>query len=233
MKILLTSIAVFALAGIFGCDTGTENNDVPIESVTGTWILESSTTGLILFDDNRFMYMEGDGEPPNGMEAGTYDFDPSAGTITFFVTFDGNSDGGIAPESNGIAIPVAGDSSQLILTVTDNDGTTSITFNSEPTGGIGIEGTWLNVPTVDESFSALVLTADGRLMYGEGAGVEPNGMEAGTYDYFSGMDSIQFIVTFDNNNDGGIAPDWNGINVSAIISDSTLTLDGSFSLTRQ
>lgn len=232
-SVFKSTVAVLILAGILGCDSGIDSSDPTINSVVGTWLATSSFTGFVLLNDGRFMYMEGDGDPPNGMEAGTYEFDSSAGTITFTVTFDGNSDGGIAPDSHGKAIPVTGTSSQLILTFTDSDGTVNMALNREPVGGTGIMSTWLNITTVDEPLSALVLSENNRFMYGEGAGVEPNGMEAGTYVYDSSAGTITFTVTFDNNSGGGIAPDWNGLGVSATLNNSILTLDGNFNLTRQ
>jgi len=48
-------------------------------NVVGTWLDGTSLTGLVLFEDGRFMWMEGDGEPPNGMEAGTYVYELKCG----------------------------------------------------------------------------------------------------------------------------------------------------------
>lgn len=202
-------------------------------NIVGTWLDGSTLTGLVLFEDGRFMWMEGDGEPPNGMESGTYVYDLNTSTITFNVSFDNNEDGGIAPELNGIAIPVAVSNSELTLIVTDSDGTVNLILNRQPVEGIEITGTWLNEPTSQEPFSALVLTEDNRFFYGEGAGEEPNGMEAGTYIFDSGVGTIEFTVIFDSNSDGGIAPDWNGLGISATVNDSILTLDGSIILNRQ
>ena len=204
-------------------------------SVVGTWLFETTVTGIIFFDDGRFMWFEGDGEPPNGMEAGTYVYDLSAGTITFNVTFDNNEGGGISPDLDGIHTPVALSNSELafILTDIDSDGPEIIAFDRQPVGGITIAGTWLNEPTSQEPFSALVLTEDNRFLLGEGAGQEPNGMEAGTYIYDSMSGTINFNVTFDSNSDGGIAPDFNGLDISATVNDSTLTLDESIILKRQ
>jgi len=157
----------------------------------------------------------------------------NAGTLTANVTFDNNDDGGIAPELNGIAIPAAVSNSELTLIVTDSDGTVILVLDRQPVGGMGITGTWLNEPTSQEPFSALVLTEDNRFFYGEGAGEEPNGMEAGTYVYDLNAGTLTANVIFDNNEDGGIAPDWNGLSVSATVNETTLTLDESLILKRQ
>ena len=202
-------------------------------NMVGTWLIGSSLTGLVLFEDGRFMWMEGDGEPPNGMEAGTYVHDLNAGTLTANVTFDNNEDDGIAPELNGIAIPAVVSNSELTLIVTDSDGTRILVLDRQPVGGMEIAGTWLMNEPTSEPFSVLVLTEDNRFFFGEGAGEEPNGMEAGTYVHDLNAGTLTANVTFDNNGDDGIAPDWNGLAISATVNDSILTLDGSIILNRQ
>lgn len=65
--------------------------------IAGTWLNTPAPgepfTALMLFEDHRFMYMEGGGLPPNGLEAGTYSYDPLSGALRFFTTFDSNNDG--------------------------------------------------------------------------------------------------------------------------------------------
>lgn len=198
-------------------------------SVVGTWLFSDEIGelgGFTLFDDNRFMFFEAEGEEPNGMESGTYFYDTQNGTITFSVTFDNNENGGIKSNLedenlNNYPVPIQVSFNHMNIIIPEDAETQKITFDKQPVG-TDISGTWLNEPSPMEPFSALVLLDDSRFLYGEGDGEEPNGMEAGTYIYDSMSGTITFNVTFDSNDDGGIAPESNGVSIPVELTNDKL-----------
>lgn len=212
-------------------------------SVVGTWLFSDEIGelgGFTLFDDNRFMFFEAEGEEPNGMESGTYSYDAQNGTITFNVTFDNNDNGGINSTDddenlNNYPVPIQVSFNHMTIIVPGNAGTAEreeFPFEKQ-SRGTGIAGTWLNEPSAEEPFGAVVLLEDGRFLYGEGAGEEPNGMEAGTYIYDSMSSTIAFNITFDSNSDGGISPYFNGLSMPAVLNGNILTVNGDLILNRQ
>lgn len=190
--------------------------------VAGTWRGDAVPgVALVLLDNGRFVIFDNSGgEDEDGMESGTYSFNSSANTITFTVTYDNNGDEAGINDVSGEAIPMSLTDSQLTLSFTDED----FVLNKQPVGET-IVGTWL----YSDGSLHLVLFQDGRFMFGEEAGGEPNGMEAGTYVYDSNAGEISFNVTFDKNGEAGINDDGEGSNVvpiPAILNGNQLTLTG-------
>ncbi len=208
-------------------------------AVVGTWTLGASSDNafitLVLLADGRFMYMEGSGNTPNGLEAGTYSYNATAGTLTFNVSSDFNGNGGIGPGLNGVALPVSVVNGELSITFAQGD---VGVFDRQPVNASGIAGTWMMPVSANEPFSLLVLYADGRFMYGEGSGEEPNGMESGTYIYNPSTGTLGFTTLFDNNGDGGISDNGTSMSASAtFLNNGTVQLVGNnnetFNITRQ
>lgn len=215
-----------------GDTTAPYSTSASFSEITGTWTLnDPDFVNLILLADGRFMYMEaGGGDEPNGLEGGTYAYNTSTSTITFNVTSDFNSDGGINPGLHNVALPVSLANGQMSITFAPNE---IGVFDRQPATTSGIAGTWMMPTSASESFSMLVLYADGRFTYGEAAGEAPNGMESGTYNFNAG--ALTFNVTFDNNGDGGIRNGVGSEVIPASVGNNNLILsggDGPLTLTR-
>lgn len=216
------------VTGVVGC--GGDDSSAPAV-LTGTWKMNDVNepmTLLVLLDDGRFVYAEGGGTAPNGLESGTYSYNSTAGTMTFIVTFDDNGAAGLG-DATGTPLPMTVTGSTASITVGPD------TYNwTKQTAGTAIDGTWLMTSPVTETFTTLILLGNdtsGDFIYAEADGPGPNGMQSGTY-AVSGGTTIAFTITEELI---GTGSGLDGVgSVSESYTSETLTLDsGTFVLARQ
>ena|GEM_PF-1104206 len=185
-------------------------------------VYQTGAATLVLFDDNTFFYGETGGEPPNGLEAGTYIFNLRDNTITFTVITDMNGDGGIQGEGSGpdFTFPAVIDWTAINLgfknSITLRLPEGNFTLDSIDDFWLGARypeypgydwtGAWRATDGVNTTF--LLLKTDYTFLYAEYGPDQPNGLEAGTYHYTYGEccvdynDTITFTLTYDDNGPG-------------------------------
>ena len=160
--------------------------------VQGVWQLDADSL-LVLFTDGTFFYGEAGGVEPNGMELGSYVYDPSSSKITFTVTTDLNGSGGISDGTSSV-VPMDVIVTASTITVILPDGDVTLTKVTE--SATGLPGVWR---TTDQC-CVMALSSGGMFMYGELDAQAPNGLEAGTYTTSAG--SITFNLGYDDNGPG-------------------------------
>ncbi|HEY9193743.1 MAG TPA: hypothetical protein VIO81_12795, partial [Methyloversatilis sp.] len=183
---------------------------VETSPVVGTWVIQGIAdepfSTLVLLEDGRFMYGEAGGDAPNGLEAGTYTYDPLTRLLHFDVTYDDirtdSSDGGLSEGGTTMRIDgINGDQMQVYLP--DLDMSATFAQQTQMADVSDFVGIWVMQGMADEPFSTLALLDDGRFMYGEAGGDAPNGLEAGTYTYDPVTHQLHFNVTYDDILAGG------------------------------
>jgi hypothetical protein len=179
---------------------------------------------LVLFSDGRFVLAETAGEPGNGVDVGTYAYDPIGQTIAFTITYETNPDGGVG---DGVGTRTVG---SAVLDadgdLTLNGGHGDVVFVREPQG-TGLAGTW----RADDAhgFGVFVFFADGEFAYAEANGGS-DGLEGGTYTYDAASHLITFTVTFSDNPYGGIYEEEGPV-VSTLLAYDTTGLEIADTLT--
>ena len=170
-------------------------------NIVGTWVLKPAApakpVSITLLADGRFILMDAD---EGGVESGSYSYDSQTNALVFNVTVDNNGAGGIKPADDGrvfTAVVVNGQ-----LQVTGPGETLPTTFDSVPTGS-DITGTWMLPVGANQKLVALVLLADGTVLFGEGAGTPDDGLEIGTYAYDATAKTLTLNMSYDNNPTGG------------------------------
>jgi hypothetical protein len=200
-------------------DAVTARAHLEANMLAGTW--RSPDFGvLVLLNDGGWYFAEGTGGADwNGVDGGTWVYDPEFGEITFTVTFDQNSVGGIGDEPG---------STQTFAV--ELDGAGSIVFDGqaffarEPYG-TGLPGTWSQP---DEELGGFVFFADGTFIYVEAGGEPTNGLEAGTYTLADG--DVALTILYSDNTNGGIDdedgpdPGSGTYTFPAVVSGDTLTI---------
>lgn len=207
-------------------ETELAKNSVKYGSIVGSWVFEGADfVVLTILDDGRFIWSETNGEEPNGMEAGDYLYNENAGTLSFSASIiDNNGDGGIDGIIAG-TVEVIGNSLSFSLA---EDGIVKATRVNSVSDTL--VGSWL---FKGNEFVVLTILNDGRFIWSETDGAEPNGMEVGDYTYNENAETISFSANvLDNNGDGGI----DGISVDSVNIDSgelsfNLAEDGNVSFT--
>ncbi len=183
--------------------------------VVGAW---SETDGpyfshIVLFADGTFVYGENDREgtaaTENGVEVGTYEYDPFSGTVTFSISFDENgpgTDSGIGDIGRPSAIDVVPTNGGTSLSVL---GGALVLDAADLTSETGIAGAWRE--TSGPYFNYLVLYTDSTFLFAtnisDGVDTE-SGLEVGTYVYTPGSGegsasgSLTFNIVYDDNAPG-------------------------------
>lgn len=203
--------------------------------IVGAW---SSVNGeafnyLVLMADGKFLYAENDlnatdpGE--NGVEIGTYSYNPVTEDITFNISYDDNNPGtgsGVGDIGTPAVIHAALSNGNNTLTLAGGALTLdSVDFvsNSELTG------VW--TASNGTAFNYLMMIPDGNnqatgtFLYAENdpAATNPdeNGLEVGTYSYISGSGNISFDLTYDDNGANIGQSGVGDIGVTSVIDSST------------
>lgn len=210
--------------------------------IVGVWRITNGEAFnyLVLLADNTFLYAENDltvqTAEENGLEAGTYSFDPNTGKATLTINYDDNApgqDSGAGDIGTPAVYGLALSSGNTVLSIPDAD----LSFDAvDFTGGSSaIVGAWeINNSTTGE-FEYLVLMPDGTFLYAEN---DPNvqtpaenGLEVGTYTYDSAAGTVTFNITYDDNApgaDSGIGDIGTPATIDFALSnsDNTLTAGG-------
>ncbi len=224
---------------IYSCDNDDDQEASRGESLIGVWgIVDGGNFSyLTLLSNNTFLYAENDisvtSNDENGLEVGTYAYDPESEEITFNIQYDDNAPGTDSGIGN-IGTPVT-----MSAEVLDDDSRLSlldgeIVFNKmELTPAFPVIGVWSAVNGAE--FSYLVLLANNTFIHAEddlsGNSAAENGLEVGTFFYDPGTQEISFDITYDDNdpgNDSGVGNIGANDAVSAVVSneDNTLTVAG-------
>jgi Ca2+-binding RTX toxin-like protein len=191
--------------------TFTEVND-PNNPIVGSWVLnESGSKAVVTFLSDGTYLMAEDGDPVlspggvDGMERGTYTWDPMTGAFDTVTTVDTNGEWGFS-DSAVLTMQVAG----TILTGTDTvDGPfTFIKADDAP-----LTGGWY----IDDAQSTAVITflSDGTYMVAEDGDsvADPSGqdgMELGTYTWNPATGAFSFATLLDTSGQWGFS--HSGIN---------------------
>ena len=229
MKNKLLAILCVSFFLISSCDNDDDQEASRGESLIGVWGIVDGVnfSYLTLLSNNTFLYAQ------NGLEVGTYAYDPESEEITFNIQYDDNAPGTDSGIGN-IGTPVT-----MSAEVLDDDSRLSLldgdlVFNKmELTPAFPVIGVWSAV--IGAEFSYLVLLANNTFIYAENdlsvnSGAE-NGLEVGTFFYDPGTQEISFDITYDDNdpgNDSGVGNIGANDAVSAVLSneDNTLTVAG-------
>jgi len=210
--------------------------DALSKSVIGAWRITNGAAFnyLVLFNDKTFLYAENDltvQAPENGLEAGTYSYDPTSGKVTLNLTYDDNApgnDSGAGDIGTPAVFDLALSADKTVLSIT-NAGLSfdAVDFTS---GSSAIVGAWeINNSTTGE-FEYLVLMPDGTFLYAENdptVQAPENGLEVGTYTYDPGTDTVTFNITYDDNApgaDSGIGDIGTPATIDFVLSNSNNTL---------
>lgn len=186
---------------------------VPLSTaLVGAWAPAGYTPGarsqvVVFMRDGRYAMTAVDvpaGESgSNGMELGTYQWDPVSGRLVLDTRLDGNGDEGAsgANDRSDITLTLAGDT--LTVTVPGDD---TVVLTRLPFDVDSFVGTWFM--SDDANHLALTILPDGTYIEGElhldgSNGLD--GMERGTFAIDPSTGVITVTVTLDTNGEGGLS----------------------------
>jgi hypothetical protein len=189
--------------------------------IVATWYTPGPELSVLsLFADGQFVFAETGGELPNGLEAGTYDFDGGNETITFVRTFTSGTSGGIGAGTQTGAAIIDGDRLTLWSPGEDPAVDEGLTLVRQPRG-TGIVGTWAILDGEYPLGAVLHMFENGRFVFSEASGLPENGVEAGTYVYDAVTEELSVTRTFASGTDGGVGPGTNSF--AAVVQGDELT----------
>jgi hypothetical protein len=201
------------------------------QTLVGSWYVVlapgvHSTIVITFFPDGTYLMAE-DGDPgtdPNGqdgMERGTYSWDPATGAFSATTTVDTSGQWGLSHPQGAVTVTISGD----VLTYGDSGGNAYI-YRLLPDAS-AIVGTWyvLEAPGVHSSF-ALTFFADGTYLHAEDGnpGTDPNGqdgMERGTYTWDAMTGAFVATPTVDTNLEWGLSHPQGSVTV--VVNGNVLT----------
>ena len=179
--------------------------------IIGTWRITNGDefSYLVLLNDNTFLYAENDPTvqaPQNGVELGTYTFDPNTGKITLTILYDDNApgtDSGAGDIGTPAVFDLALSAGNTVLSVTN----AGLDFDAVDFAGASsaLVGAWTIYDSTTGEFEYLVLMPDGTFLYAENdptVQAPQNGLEVGTYTVDSNAGTATFTITYDDNAPG-------------------------------
>lgn len=206
--------------------------------IIGTWRITNGDefNYLVLLNDNTFLYAENDPTvqaPQNGVELGTYTFDPNSGKVTLTILYDDNApgnDSGAGDIGTPAVFDLALSAGNTVLSVTN----AGLNFDAVDFTGASaaLVGTWTIYDSTTGEFAYLVLMPDGTFLYAENdpTVVAPeNGLEVGTYTIDTNAGTATFTINYDDNApgaDSGIGDTGTPVTFGYTLSnaDNTLTV---------
>jgi hypothetical protein len=160
----------------------------------------------------------------DGIERGTYTWDPLTKAFTVTTLLDTNGDTGLSSASGTPGITATKFGNYLTLKAPGPDGVSSVPL---VTGSSPIVGTWVVGNTaVPDSSTVITFFANGTYLLGsDGPSGDPlgqDGMERGTYTWNSGTGAFSATTLVDTNGQWGLSHPQGSVTVA--ISGNTLTL---------
>ena len=160
----------------------------------------------------------------DGVERGTYTWDPVTKAFTLNTILDTNGDEGASNISGVAGVTVTKLGNILTATFPGPGGATSLPM---VTGSSPIVGAWVfGDSTVADSSAIVAFFANGTYLFGfDGPGNvgQPDGMERGTYTWNSGTGAFVATTIVDTNGTAGLSNPAGSVTVT--ISGNTLTYD--------
>jgi len=232
---------------ISGCPRGDLNDDeaITIEEIVdavgnaltgcrtglvGSWVVGSPTIPtepvvvVTFLDASHFLYVEEgtqDADGDDGLERGTYSWNPLTGELHAQVDYDGNGEWGLSHARGDLRVRV--DGNELIYA--DADGETQLVPVQRDSAN-PLVGSWTSGdPSDPEPLLAVVTFFDESHFLLAQHGGNPagsNGIERGTYSWDPATGAFSAIVTVDTNDDSGFSNLVGGETFT--VSDPTLTV---------
>jgi len=180
-------------------------------SLTGSWVKSNNEVNIVVtFDQQTSKYLLAQYEPngkQNGIEYGTYIWDPATGNFLVDIEIDTNGDWGFDNLAGPMNLQIINDS-QLAFTA---EGEPLYLTNTRQAGN-PISGGWTNGLLMDQekdSAFALTLLDNGYFMFAE-ATYNPDseggsGLEWGQYTWDSSSGAFDYTVLADTNGSWGLS----------------------------
>jgi Ca2+-binding RTX toxin-like protein len=185
--------------------TGVEDPNNPI---VGSWYSSDPNDHVVItfLADGTFMLAGDGGAMPNsqdGMERGSYSWDPATGALTYAIITDTNGEGGLSHSSNNV-VSISGDTATW---TTANGG--PFTLVRAVDAGNPLVGAWFGTG-IGESNSTVVVTflSNGEFFIAEDgdAMLDPmgqDGMERGTYNWDPSTRALTLATIVDTTGEWG------------------------------